>query len=189
MINSEELLLMHFSNEGDVTLKDLFDRYFQELYGYTAKIVGNSESAEEIVQDLFVTIWQKRETLTISTSLKAYLFTAAKNRSINHLKKKYVVLEGLSENDVYKVYNSDMADGEVLKNELEKLIIKGLEKLPEKARMVFSLSRHSGMSHNEIAEQLGISQKTVEYHIANVLKSLRLFLENHGYCIIIIPLV
>lgn len=168
------------------SLHKLFNKYFQELYLYTNKIVGNHEVAEEIVQDVFITIWEKRDDLNIKSSEKGYLMAIARNKSINHIKKKYVQLARISDNEVLMVSHKNHADEQVIGDELEVLVTKAMEKIPERSRHVFSLSRYSDLTYKEIADQLGVSQKTIEYHIANALKILRTFLENHGYCLILI---
>ncbi|MFY0601702.1 MAG: RNA polymerase sigma-70 factor [Cyclobacteriaceae bacterium] len=186
---TESEIIAELKANQESALKDLFDLFFQKLYKYAAKIVNEKDAAEEIVQDVFINLWNGRETLTITQSIEAYLTTAVKNRSINHLKKKYVLLETGSDDEIVKIHHSDQSDQPVITNELDALIQQALTLLPEKTALVFSLSRNSELSHNEIAAQLQITTKTVEYHMANALKHLRTFLAEHGYSIALISLL
>jgi RNA polymerase sigma-70 factor, ECF subfamily len=188
-LSSTADVMNSLKNGDESALKVLFDLHFQRLYRYALRIVNDNYAAEEIAQDAFMNLWKRREVLEISQSIDAYLTSSVRNGSINHMKKKYVILETGSDESITSILHSDQTDKTVMVEELEGLIKLALDKLPQKAALIFSLSRHSEMTNSEIALHLNISQKTVEYHMTNALKFLRIFLSNHGYCIVIIPLI
>jgi RNA polymerase sigma-70 factor (ECF subfamily) len=146
---------------------DLFHAYYSLLCGYAFTILKEHDSAGEIVQDLFVRLWEKRESIHIETSLKSYLFIAVKNRCINALNqsvsKRLALNDMISENQIV-----DIPDPDLLIR-----IKESIEALPEKRRQIFLLSREKGMKYHEIAKELQISIKTVEAQMGLALKTLR----------------
>lgn len=137
------------------------------------KYVRDEQIAEEIVQEVFINIWERRESLTITTSIKSYLFTAIRNRSFNYLKlqlpkeQKKVDLDGVG------FMEEDSREQEMIMDELKEYVHSAIESLPNKCRIIFNLSRNAGMTYKEIAEELDISVKTVENQIGLALKKLR----------------
>ncbi len=151
----------------------LFRQYYQVLCGYALKFLGDPDTAEEIVQDLFYTLWEKRMELQINTSVKSYLFSAVHNRCLKFIEhrsveKKYrnYYLQHSSEID------SETGDGVHL-DELQQIINRTLDSLPERCRRIFRLNRFEGLKYYEIAEKLSISVKTVESNMGRALRHLR----------------
>ncbi|HSI91387.1 MAG TPA: RNA polymerase sigma-70 factor, partial [Adhaeribacter sp.] len=153
--------------------------YYSDLYKFTWKFVRNQEIAEELTQDIFIHLWENRQTLQINSALKAYLFTMARNRAFNYLKSRVARMSVVAD-EVPETYaaNAQNPEEELSQQELEKLVAEGIEQLPEKCRIVFTLSRHEGLSYQQIAEELQISPKTVEAHMGTALKKLRTFLSS-----------
>lgn len=163
-------------------LKELFNIYFEGLVHYSVQIVNNTSDAEEIVQDIFVSIWQKRGSLLIEHSVKAYLYSAVKYRSINHLRSKYMKLsiditEELIENTETEI------DGfsELSLSELNEIVEAEINRLPEKCRIIYLLSRNAGLTHKQIAQELEIAEKTVENQITIALKRILACIKKSGY--------
>jgi RNA polymerase sigma-70 factor (ECF subfamily) len=134
---------------------------------YAVTYVTRQEIAEDIVQELFIRIWENRNSIKITRSLKAYLFTSTRNSSINYLRSKYAKvpfdeLTNIKENQIRTT-----SEDRISENELKRLIHSAVENLPEKCRIIFNLSRNSDLSHQEIADQLNISKKTVYVQIRN----------------------
>ena len=153
----------------------LFDELYSPLCRYCLKLVGDMELAEDIVQEQFVYLWENRKRLDNSGSLKSYLFTAVKNKSVNHLKKQFSKkrsyrIENLPENTIPgKLPNPD----EIYENkELGKILDKAIANLPEKCRIIFTMKKMGEFTNKEIASKLNISVKTVENQMTIAFKKL-----------------
>lgn len=171
---TEQMLLAALSRGDESALRQIFDRYYSLLLGNVYRIIPDEDSCQDLVQEVFVELWRKRAELDIHTSLQAYLRRAAVNRALNFLKTQRRVQ--LQEPDQWgaEADTSETDIGRLEKQEsLEAALHRAIGLLPEKCRMVFSLSRFEQMSHREIATQLGISVKTIENQITKAMKLLR----------------
>lgn len=169
-----DIELLDLLRSGDkAAFSEIYNRYWKKIFTVAANKIGQSEEAEEIVQDIFISMWNRRESITITTSLNAYLAVSVKYRVIKILAKRnlYNRYTDHSLNILPQFDNStqDWLEFEELKSRLALLVIQ----LPEKCRLVYKLSREEGMSQKQIAEEFGISEKTVEAHIGKALKHLR----------------
>lgn len=153
--------------------QELFEAEFKGLCYFAVRYVKDIDTARGIVQDAFVQLWKKRETIDVSRPVKSYLTTSVHNRCLNYLRdsRKYnermVEIEHLSE--VEGDYGSDL----IAQKELQTAIKNAIEELPEKCRQIFLLSRNENLKYQEIADKLGISQKTVETQMSKALQHLR----------------
>ncbi|HOI30669.1 MAG TPA: RNA polymerase sigma-70 factor [Melioribacteraceae bacterium] len=167
----EELLLL-ISRDDHKALEILFNRYYQALCFFSNRFLNNKYLVEEAVSDVFLNIWLKRGRIQITSSIKAYLYTAVRNQSINYLKKKDYNFEDLEVVDKEKVIASLSPDHfiyhEELKNEIEKIILN----IPEKRQIIFRMNRIDGLSYKEIAEVLSISVNTVQNQMGHAVKYL-----------------
>ena len=163
-----------------------YNFYFEELYiplcQFAQKFVNDHNIAEDIVQDNFVYLWENWARLAKIDSIKAYMFTAVKNKSITYLQKKYI------KNTLHQIedYQDSMIDNqhptalELLEcQELEAILERALNQLPERCRTIFTMKRFSGKSNKEIAKDLGISVKTVEAQMTIAIKKLNTFVIAH----------
>lgn len=151
-------------------MQSLFKRYFAGLCVFARQYVFDNDKVKDIVHDVFVAIWEKGSLYEAEPLVKAYLFTSVKNRCFNHLRdnKKFTGHED------YMDYDSAKTQQQPLEyRELENLIKKEIENLPEKCREVFVMSRFEELKYTEIAEKLNLSVKTVEAHMSKALKILR----------------
>jgi len=151
----------------------LFRQYYQMLCSYALKFVGDPDTAEEIVQDLFYTLWEKRMEVRINTSVKSYLFSAVHNRCLKLIEHRTVeqkyrsyYLRNESEIDTEPNDSANMSD-------LQQIIDSTLDSLPERCGRIFRLNRFEGLKYYEIAEKLSISIKTVEANMGKALRHLR----------------
>jgi RNA polymerase sigma-70 factor (ECF subfamily) len=150
----------------------LYVRFRPGLSSFAASIVKNHEDADEIVNDVFVTIWEKQQLLILDDSLKNYLFTAVKNRCLNHIKKARLPFADMPD-EFLAVSPEHSADRILEGKELQNHITRLIEQLPAKCKQVFLLSRMFDLSYKEIAEIMDISTKTVENQIGIALKFLK----------------
>lgn len=158
--------------------EEIFQTWYEPLCRYCIIRTGNQEEAEEIVQDIFVKLWIKREELSITTSLKAYLYRMALNKIINHQQHLKVRLSH-RENEMGKGISSDAYNSDIHQKEIKTLVTLGLEAMSPKRRMVYEYSRSQGLSYAEIASKMDISVKTVEAHLSAALEHLRKYLKDY----------
>lgn len=152
--------------------KALFFKYRAGLVHFSAHILRNEDDAMEVVNDVFVSIWEKRDQLKLDDSLKNYLYTSVKNRSLNFLKK--AGLQYVDAGDDIPIASPDPGILErIAAMETEKQVKALIDALPQKCKQVFLLSRMEQLSYKEIADLLEISTKTVENHIGLALKFIK----------------
>ncbi|WP_324372164.1 RNA polymerase sigma-70 factor [Pedobacter sp.] len=158
----------------DETFEHLFKAHYKELHAYAGVMLRDADMAEEIVQGMFLKFWEKRELLNIQTSIKAYLYKCVYNDSMNYLKHEKVKTK-YHDFAAYTMNNEhEPASSRVELTELEIKLQKALNELPEACRTIFQMSRFEELKYREIAEQLGLSIKTVENQMGKALKILRL---------------
>jgi len=163
----------------------LFRKYYTRLCGFAYKFLNNMELSEELVQEVFMKLWQNRGKLNDNTTIKSYLFKLVKNQSLNSLdhkkvEKRYaeIMRVAYSSKDNFSPYES------LLAKELEDKISIVIDDLPPKCKKIFELSRNDGLKYKEIAQKLKISIKTVETQISRALKKIRLELKDYMYIIL-----
>lgn len=163
----------------DLTYKSLFRRYYTNLLFYATRIVGE-EDAEDVVQDVFVELWKRKDTMKVGEQIQAFLYRAVYTRALNVLKHRDIVsgYEAVML-EIHKkrveFYQPDSND--VVKRiedaELRRKLFDAINELPDKCRMVFKLSYLHDMKNKEIADTMGVSLRTVEAHMYKALKLLR----------------
>ena len=171
--------------KGDLSAyESLFHDYYVMLSIIAKSFVKNNELAEELVNDVFVKIWERREFFLINTSLRAYLAKSVQNRCINYLRqnrKKTNLREPLTENMNYEMlrWSDDYPLDKLMEKELADDIEKSVAKLPERCRQIFLLSRDKGLQYDQIAENLNISVNTVKAQMKIALSKLREYLREY----------
>jgi len=127
--------------------------------------------AENIVQDVFVKLWEKREEWHVQSNVKSYLYTAVKNHSLNYIKreKSIVSVEEVSVNQMDEIPSPEES---LIENEIVQAVQVAIEKLPQQCRHVYQMKRYDGLTYSEIAEILNVSINTVKTHMKRALKSL-----------------
>lgn len=175
----EQYLINGIKSRNKIIFNFVFHYYYSGLCAYAERITHDENVAEDIVQELFVTLWMKHDSIQINTSLKNYLFTSVKNRSLDHLKKERTKEKGIR-NISYTVKASEnLSIYWFAESELKELIDKCLENLPPRCCEIIVMSRFKGLKNQEIADKLGISKRTVELQISNALRQLREDLKNY----------
>jgi RNA polymerase sigma-70 factor (family 1) len=175
--SDEQILSLITTDRDQSAFAELYDRYFRILFNYTFSKVNDEFTTQEIVQELFVSIWTPRTSNTIHVC-RPYLFSMAKNLVISHFRKEFTRQRHYNQWEIQTDSYCQSADQEVLTADLQNHFEKGLHLLPPKCREVFIMSRN-GHSNKEIACKLIISEKTVEQHITKALRVLKEFLKEH----------
>ncbi|WP_317172490.1 RNA polymerase sigma-70 factor [Pedobacter foliorum] len=158
----------------DKVFEQMFKAHYKELHSYANVMLRDEDTAEEIVQSMFLKFWEKRALLNVQTSIKAYLYKCVYNDSLNYIKHqkvktKYQDFAAYTMND-----HHEAASSRVELTELQFKLREALNELPEHCRTIFQMSRFEELKYREIAEQLDLSIKTVENQMGKALKILRL---------------
>lgn len=164
-----------------IIFETLFEKHYGALRLYATRIAGSYEAAEDVVQECFVELWQKRDTIDFSTSLSGYLYKSAFNRAVNYLQSKANRMQhddSCSNRLQEGLCNMIVEQEDKLAYEdLSACIAKGIDTLPDQCRKIFIMSRTYDMKNKEIAKKLSISVKAVEKQITQALKLLRVYLK------------
>lgn len=153
--------------------EQLFKAHYKALHAYAHVILKDIDLAEEIVQQMFLRFWEKRELLNVQTSIKAYLYKCTYNDSLNYLKHEKVKTKYQNFTLHTMDTETESASAGVELNELKSKLGIALNELPEQCRTIFQMSRFEELKYREIADQLGLSIKTVENQMGKALKLLR----------------
>lgn len=160
-----------FSDES--VFEQTFKSYYPRLCAYALTYIQDRDEAEEIVQTLFCRLWEQRTTLDITISLQAYLFRATRNATLNFIKKTQIrdAYKAMNLNDIEQ--NPEYQPDRITQSDISTRIETAIAGLPEQCRLIFKMSRFEDLKYKEIADQLGISIKTVENQMGKALKILR----------------
>ena len=157
----------------EANIEALFKEHYSILTAFANKFLSDLDDSREIVQDVFVKLFDNKDSIKIHTSAKAHLFTSVRNACLNTIKQRK---NHATHHENIKYLSSGVsmqADKILEQTELEHEIYKAIDELPEQCQRIFKLNRFDGFTNQEIADQLGISKRTVETQISKALKSLR----------------
>ncbi len=179
MIENQDKIIEGLKSGDKLIFEEIYREYYMPLCYYCLRYVDDIEDSEEIIQDLFLKLWDKRKELVINSSLKAYLYRSVQNYAFNYLSKKKT-REKYYSLQARQIYNSfDNGYSKLEEDELRSILKYAILQLPEKRRRIFELSRFDGMKYNNIANYLSISVKTVEAQMSKALKYLRIVLKDY----------
>ena len=174
-VNQQKLLSIQIQKikQGDGrAFEELFYAYCKPLIHFANRYLQDVHLAENVVQDVFLHVWEKREKLDPSLNIKTYLYTAVKNNALKQLRH-----QDIRRKHEHFIKKQDLtihsAEEQWQQKETEQQILNAIEKLPPKCQLIFSMNRFDGLTYAEIAEVEGISIKTVETQMGRALKSLR----------------
>jgi RNA polymerase sigma-70 factor (family 1) len=171
---SNEIEWVEAIRAGDGSaFESVFHAYHAPLCALAYRYLGARDLAEEMVQEVFLGIWERRETWEVRSSVKGYLCTAVRNAALSYLRHERVVQR--SERDIrnWQAPSPERPDLQALEEETVAAVQQAVSRLPDRCRLVFTLHREQGLTYAEVAQVLGISPRTVEVQIGRALKSLR----------------
>ncbi|RZK18171.1 MAG: RNA polymerase sigma-70 factor [Pedobacter sp.] len=163
--------LLSLLNEGnEVSFSEIYNRYWEKMYSYSIRLTKSQEESADIVQEIFISLWNRRLDLAIKGSLASYLIKSARNLSLRYIERNIHLTDFAEKISEFTADTSLNIEESISIKELEKQIELGIKKLPKKMKEVYILSRDEQLSYREIATKLEISEGTVKKQIHNSLK-------------------
>jgi RNA polymerase sigma-70 factor (ECF subfamily) len=177
-ISLEERRWLLALRDGDSrAFEHIFRAYYDKLCSFAIRYVRTREQAEDVVHDILFALWRERESYEIRGTLRAYLYTAVRNRALDHLKREGVELRWREEAELtleaFPASGAPGADEELVAAELSAIVREAIDALPPRYRQAYVLRRQHGLSYAEIAGIMNITVKTVEVQIGQALKRIR----------------
>lgn len=170
---TDSALLELLKSGNSRAFDEIYHRYWPVMHRLVSRMLGDGDLANDAVQDVFVSFWERRDTLNDDLSLKHYLYAAARNQVLMHIRSSQIASRYLETLRNVLQSGAPAADESLLNAELVARFEAELQHLPPKMRQAFELSRMAENSYKEIAEKMGISDNTVKHHISDALKILR----------------
>ena len=176
----DKILVQGLIADNDQDFSRLYDKYKHIIYGYSFKFLHSATYAEEIVQEVFLKIWKHRHSLDPEQSFKAYLFKVTRNQVLNFLRKASYE-KNVSQEVFYKSqHTNNQTENEIITQEYHRILDSAVQSLPARRKLIYQMCRHNGLSHEEIATQLGLSKNTVKDQVVKALKSIRQYMKTHA---------
>lgn len=167
---SDDDLIVLLKEDDSLAFKLIYEKYAPKLFHTVYNLIRNKEVSEDVIQDLFSDLWHKRNKLQINTSLQGFLYVSAKNRILVQLRKRKITIDYQA---LAFLADTNQTDNRLLEMELKQKLNREINLLPRKCAEIFQLSRGAQYSHQEIANHLNISVKTVENQVGIALKKLK----------------
>ena len=177
MTQTRTNILIELSKDQESSLEELYNYYYPRLYEFSRSFLKQEQDIDDILQEVFIRIWQNRRKIKDPATFNSYIFTITRNLLLNKLRSRLnndKLKDEIRKLSIAREFeNLDPVQYQDLKNRVEEII----KELPERQKEIFVLSRTEGLSHKEIAIKLQITTKTVEYHISLAIKTLKVKLE------------
>jgi RNA polymerase sigma-70 factor, ECF subfamily len=169
----DSVLVTRIRQNDKDAFKSLYNRYSKKIYFFSLKYLSNNIEAEELVQSVFISVWENRKSLDPSNYVKSYIYKAAVNHIYNYLKKKSIHDRFVEAQTSKDETHSNLTYEQVFFNDLEKLINSIVSTLPSQQQKIFQLNRDENLTHMEIASKLDLSVRTVENQMYRAVKTIR----------------
>jgi RNA polymerase sigma-70 factor (ECF subfamily) len=182
ILHNENELLLQVAAGSERAFQVLFDCYHGKVYGTALKFLKSPEVAEEVVQDVFLKIWLKREEMPSVERFNAYLFIMTRNTIFNRIKK--AAYEVSVQKEIARNFSEidDQTENLLRDRQYQKILQEAMNLLPPQQKQVYHLAKVEGLSHEAIAERMQISRLTVKTHMAKALQTIRTYLTHHLHC-------
>ena len=155
------------------TFSAVFRRFHAPLLRYALRITSDAATAADVLQDVFLKLWEDRQTLSVQVSLQALLYTMVRNRALNRLRRTQRLAQDVAVEDVMNRDEEPRSDATLEASDLQRHLYRWIDDLPPRRAEAFTLSRYHGLKHREIAALMGVSERTVDTHILLALRELR----------------
>lgn len=175
--SDESIILSELASGNEMAYTYFVEKYWRKVLQHALSFVKAYPVAEELTQDIFIQIWQKREKLSEVKSFDNYLFIVSRNLIITHIRKKLIETESFKGEKLQEMFLKP--DEQYEYKELDRIINEGANLLGEPRRTIFLLSRFEGKDADFISEELGLAKRTIRWHLLEALNFLRIYLYNH----------
>jgi RNA polymerase sigma-70 factor (ECF subfamily) len=166
-------IVTELSQDNDSSLEELFNYYYPRLFNFSRSFLKIEDSIDDILQEVFIKIWQNRKNIKNTATFNSYIFTITRNLLLNEL-RSYLNNQNIKEEVRKRAIASEYSSFEQIEYlDLKEKVDNIIDELPERQKEIFILSRTEGLSHKEIATKLGIDTKTVEFHITGAVRFLK----------------
>jgi RNA polymerase sigma-70 factor (family 1) len=190
ILPNEEALFRRLSQSDVDAFTTIFNFYEPRLYPFVLKMTKSETIAEEVVQEVFIKLWTNRATVGSIDNPKGYIFRAASNQTISHLRSKARQMNLVKTVAGSNGDESNSTEETLELKELQAMVHEAVEKLPPQRKLIYTMSRQQGFKNNEIAEQLGLSISTVKNQLTEALRTIREHLKQHpGLPAVIITII
>jgi len=178
---TDQNLALLIKGEGKDAFRELFDRYAPRIHKFAFSYLKNRSDAEEIVQNVFLKIWEKRNSIKTSENIKAFIFTITANKIYDFIRRRNIENTFLSYTMLNQGDNENNSWNSIVYNEVQQTIFNLANKLPSQQRRVFNLSKMEGLTNDEIAIKMGISKRTVENDLYRAVLFLKQNFKNESF--------
>jgi len=182
----EKELFLQIAAGDETAFRVLFDRYRERLFSFAWQLCHSAVEAEEVVQDIFLKLWQQRAMLAAVSFPRKYIYTMTRNRTLDLLAKISRDEQMIKEVWANVSQSDNLTENLLQAKESQQLIQQAVSQLSEKKQIIFSLSRNQGLSHREIADQMNLSVQTVKNTVTEILKHIQVFLAQHSELLAIV---
>jgi RNA polymerase sigma-70 factor (ECF subfamily) len=180
MLLHEKLLIRELQRGNAKAFELLYEQYHARLYNFCMSIIRNKQDAEGMVQEVFIAVWENRENLDENKSFSGFVFSIAKNKTLNRIKQnltrkvhlEYMQMENQVQNDIV---------GDIESRELMDYLLKTIQELPDKTKEIFLLSRNEGLTYKQIASRLDLTENVVDHEIRKSIEYIRDKLSNFHF--------
>jgi RNA polymerase sigma-70 factor (family 1) len=179
ILYSDEELMQEIKVDNMFAFDVLYKKYSKKVYKFGYSILKSQEESENLMQDVFLNVWENRHNVKKNSSIKSYVFTITYNSAISVIRKKARESQFIEYLKSLQKINEEPVNIELEYNELTKKLDEIIKALPQRQKEVYLLHRVEGLKYNEIAERLNITVKTIENHMSRSLKTIREKLGNY----------